>query len=266
MRFTETLGPVRLRIEGLTHVITPSPDAFPRLGPGTKVGPVFIHKVEGALPRVWFTNQVLYADSELHAAQILKAIEPNALRQIVVEDPTRPLPETDPTPAQGHAQITHEQPDYLVLEVHADRPGYLFIADTYDPGWSATLDGSPTPIHPADICFRAIAIPPGSHRVELRYQPAGWRLGLALSGLGLASLLALVRTRRSPPCLGPDHGPSPWPGRWPLALAALLTAVILASIPSFDAGQLSTQKRWEQSWHRFTWGAGIEAIGSAVTR
>ena len=38
-------------------------------------------------------------------------------------------------------------------------PGYLFLADTFDPGWSATVDGYLTPIRPAQVAFRAVFLP-----------------------------------------------------------------------------------------------------------
>jgi hypothetical protein len=262
LRFTEALGPVRLRIEGLTHVVTGSADAAPRLGPGVKVGSVFIHEVNGAKPRTWFAGRVRYAGSEDEAAALLKTIEPEALEVIVVEDPERPVDENGG--ARGTARIVEEAPDRVAVEVEADGPGYLFLADTHDPGWTAMVDGAPAAIRPADVCFRAVAVPGGRHWVEMTYEPAGWRTGLALSGVGVLGLAGLGMVRRRPPILGADHGSSGWPARWPAWLAAVMVAIVLASAPAFEGGRLVAQRRWERSWHTFTWGAGIEAIGVAA--
>jgi len=46
--------------------------------------------------------------------------------------------------------------------------------------------------------LRGVALEPGEHSVEWRYEPRSLRLGLSLAGLALlALLLGLVRERRS---------------------------------------------------------------------
>ena len=61
------------------------------------------------------------------------------------------------------------------------QPGYLVLTDAYYPGWTATVDGQPAEIERADIMFRAVKVPAGQHRVELRYQPQSFSLGLLIS-------------------------------------------------------------------------------------
>ena len=57
--------------------------------------------------------------------------------------------------------------------------------------WSATLssNGGPeedVPIHRANVCFRAIPIPPGDVSVAFRFRPPGMSLGLTVSTLAMA--------------------------------------------------------------------------------
>ncbi|MBA2277836.1 MAG: hypothetical protein H0W06_08735, partial [Chloroflexia bacterium] len=55
----------------------------------------------------------------------------------------------------------------------------------------------------ADHALRAVALPVGSHELQLRYEPASLRLGLLISGattllvLGIGSALVVQRRRRS---------------------------------------------------------------------
>jgi hypothetical protein len=80
-------------------------------------------------------------------------------------------------------------PCYLVtyapelITINADLPqdGYLVLTDAYYPGWTATIDGQPAAIERADLMFRAVKVPAGSHRVELRYQPQSFSIGLLIS-------------------------------------------------------------------------------------
>ena len=67
--------------------------------------------------------------------------------RLVVEDPDRPIPVE--AEARGSARIVREVPERVEVVVEAESPAYLLLADSYDPGWSATVDGQPRPIRPA---------------------------------------------------------------------------------------------------------------------
>jgi hypothetical protein len=87
------------------------------------------------------------------------------------------------------ASITLHRPNQVVVEAQSDEPGFLVLTDTYYPGWKAEIDGDPTEILRANYLFRAVALPPGLHRVTFRYEPLSVRIGLAIS---LASLVLLL--------------------------------------------------------------------------
>jgi uncharacterized membrane protein YfhO len=91
-----------------------------------------------------------------------------------------------------------------VLEASARAPGYLVLFDSFAPGSEAAVDGKPTKIRRADLCFRAVPLDPGRHLVEFRYRPATFRAGLGLSAIGVAALavLALVGRRERRRALG----------------------------------------------------------------
>jgi uncharacterized membrane protein YfhO len=65
------------------------------------------------------------------------------------------------------------------------------LTDAYYPGWRAYLDGEQTPMYRADYLFRAVALPPGRHLVQFRYEPESLETGLAVARLAVA-LLALA--------------------------------------------------------------------------
>jgi uncharacterized membrane protein YfhO len=88
------------------------------------------------------------------------------------------------------------------LEAAVAEPLFLLLSDTYDPGWRAWDNGRPAPILRADHALRAVAITPGPHLVEFRYQQPSFWIGLAVSliTLGTLSVSGLVmvwRTRQS---------------------------------------------------------------------
>jgi uncharacterized membrane protein YfhO len=78
----------------------------------------------------------------------------------------------------------------------------LRILETWAPGWEATVNGVPAPVHRADFLFLAVPVPEGPCEVDLVYRPASVRRGLWLSLAGLLAIggcLALDRRTHSVP-------------------------------------------------------------------
>jgi hypothetical protein len=90
--------------------------------------------------------------------------------------------------------------DHIECTVTTASHGYLRIIESWDPGWSATVDGSPVPIVPAMDALLAVPIAPGRHEVRFVYHTPGASAGQAVSLLSFALLCGLVWSSRSP-CL-----------------------------------------------------------------
>ncbi len=85
--------------------------------------------------------------------------------------------------------VLEETPTRVRLRVARRLPGYLVVANAYDGGWKATIDGEDAPVLRANYAFQAIAVPPGTYEVELRYMPDSLVHGL---WIGAASLLVAL--------------------------------------------------------------------------
>jgi hypothetical protein len=82
------------------------------------------------------------------------------------------------------------------VDVASNKKGVLVIADSWYPGWTATVDSRPADVFPVDLMFRGVEIPEGADQVDLRYEPLSVRYGLYTSGITaivvLTGLLMLV--------------------------------------------------------------------------
>lgn len=99
------------------------------------------------------------------------------------------------------ARIAERTPNATVLDVEAPAAGLVVLLDPWFPGWSATVDGKPTPVVRADYAFMAVPVAAGSHRVEFSYFPATlpWAL-LAIAGtLAAIALWSWLWKRRNQP-------------------------------------------------------------------
>jgi len=107
-----------------------------------------------------------------------------------------PVPVLGAPPAPEDVRVVEDAPELIRLATTLAAPGVLVVRDTWFPGWDARVDGRPEPILRANHAFRALALGPGAHAVELAYRPLSLRLGIALSLGGLVALVAVHRARR----------------------------------------------------------------------
>jgi hypothetical protein len=90
-------------------------------------------------------------------------------------------------------QATRPGPGHWKVEVSGARPSLLVVAESYFPGWKATVDGKEARVVEADGAFLGVPVGPGTHRVELRYhRPAVVGLGRVITGLALLAGVVLV--------------------------------------------------------------------------
>lgn len=107
---------------------------------------------------------------------------------LLLEEPPSFL--SRPAEAEARVRVLFFHHNSYALETESPGPALVYCAESDMPGWSATVNGKPAAIRKANYAFRAVEIPPGHARVELRYSPPGWSLGLAVSALSLALALA----------------------------------------------------------------------------
>jgi len=89
------------------------------------------------------------------------------------------------------------RPEELRIGVRADRPRVLVVPETTDGGWTAESAGERLATITANGAFLAIRVPAGRSEIVCRYEPPGFRLGLAISAACLSILLGLALNRVS---------------------------------------------------------------------
>ncbi len=88
-------------------------------------------------------------------------------------------------------EIREDLDQRLLIHTSTNQKTLLIVADSFYPGWRATIDGIKTEIFPANINQRAIIIPSGSHMIKMEYVPRTFYLGLLISITTIIGLLVI---------------------------------------------------------------------------
>ncbi|MGC9348521.1 MAG: YfhO family protein [Anaerolineae bacterium] len=178
-------GAPAYQLLGVKYIIVPS-DAQ---SGGENIWPVFtdaplvdVHLNTNAMTRVWLVYDTVSVATVEEANDFVFAEDFRPAEIAVVQDgPTLNGQGT------GTLEVLAYAPNKVEFFVRTSEEALLILSDMHYPGWIATVDRKPTPIHRTDVIFRGVVVPSGEHRVTMRYRPRSLMLGL-----GLASVAALI--------------------------------------------------------------------------
>jgi hypothetical protein len=126
-----------------------------------RVGGVYVYENPMALPRAWMAESLAAWDQPI---------------------------------AEREARVESEGPNRLRLT--AAGPGWLILSEAAYPAWRATVDGKPAAIRTAGGWWRAVAVGPGEHIMQMSYDTSESWIGLAVTALALLACLGAWRWAR----------------------------------------------------------------------
>lgn len=171
-------------------------DDLAGLEPVAGAGPFVLGRVRDAPPWCGLAAEVAHAPDAEAAAALVAApgFDPRA-RCVLEDGATGGVEASAPG---GRVRLLTLTADRLELLVDAPAAAHLVVREAWGAGWSATVDGQPAPLLPADVLFRAVRVPAGVHRVALAYEAPGRAAGAELTLGTLLLCLALALRRRAP--------------------------------------------------------------------
>ncbi|HTI27944.1 MAG TPA: YfhO family protein, partial [Kutzneria sp.] len=150
------------------------------------VGSSAIYQRLHAQPRIRWASQSTVVTDQKQRMALLESGKVGANQVVLSAD--------GPAAGGGSASvgIDTDGNDEVSATVDAKSAGYLVVADADQAGWSASVDGHSAPLRAADQGVVAVQVPAGRHVVKLSFDPPRFTLGLALSALSAAGLIAAV--------------------------------------------------------------------------
>jgi hypothetical protein len=159
-----------------------------------------------AMPLAYFVPEASIERVVLREDALERTIA-HAPASIAILEGDREQPPASPPSEPVPVAVVEYESDSLALVVDAETPGAVVINEAWYPGWVARVSGAETPIVRANGLVRAVEIPAGRHRVELRFEPPD---GAPLRWLLFASWIAVLALLVPwPPRRGVPHTPDP---------------------------------------------------------
>jgi hypothetical protein len=144
--------------------------------------------------RVFFAPEARSVRSWQDALQQLSSVE-DLHRTALVESAAPLLNGSTCAPDAPCASIEKLEitPNTARIVARTNGAGVLTLTDAYDSGWTASVDGEPTPVIRVDGAFKGVLIDSaGEHEVIFKYVPPYWQLALMLAAIGTCALIAIT--------------------------------------------------------------------------
>ena len=124
-----------------------------------------------AFGNAWFVDRISYVDN---ANAEIDAVGKIDLRPEAVADSKFKDALGEPAAHQSTAVVTLKkyEPNELTYTVDSQKGGIVVFSEIYYPGWTATVDGTDTPVGRVNYILRAISVKSGKHTVVLTFKPA----------------------------------------------------------------------------------------------
>ena len=145
-----------------------------------------------ARPRAWLVPETL----SVAGAQVVRAIQTSRLPDgrlyepgsvALIEEPlsfhaaaSDPEAKVSPIDASGSS---------VEIQTSSSQPAFLVLADSFYPGWQATVNGRPTHIFQTNYIQRGILIPRGTSSVRFEFRPGRFYTGGLISLATLAGMI-----------------------------------------------------------------------------
>ena len=139
----------------------------------------------------WFVNKIVYVgDANAEYAQVAKInLQTEAVADKKFESALGQAITNDST---ATVRLTSYQPNNLRYTVDSKNGGIVVFSEIYYPGWTVTVDGTPTPIARVNYILRALTVKPGKHTVVFDFHPSSIRTTEIIAYISLVLLLLAI--------------------------------------------------------------------------
>lgn len=134
------------------------------------------------LPRVWLTRNYRVASAYEEDLNYLR----NGDDLIIFE--SDPQISFESESMDYEIENFKQEANTIEFDAISSNDAFLFLSESYDPGWQAFVDGRKVEIYKANQIFQTIFVSRGEHKVKFIYNPKSYKIGVRASMITLILL------------------------------------------------------------------------------
>jgi len=154
---------------------------------------IVVYRNAEALPRAFLVDTAVVAVSDADVFRRMNAPTFDPARVAILQ---QELPMVVGRPdSTSHVEVSAYASRSITVEVEVAQPALLVLSEVYyPPGWTATVDGSETPIYRTNSVLRSVIVPAGRHSVNFAYDPALYHIGyfITIGAWSVAGMLVAI--------------------------------------------------------------------------
>ena len=172
-----------------------------------------------ALGNSWFVDSLIMVNTPNEEIDALNNFDPS--KDAVVHQEFSDYLSGFSPEKEGSIRLTDYKPNHITYQSNTSDEGLAVFSEVwYGPnkGWQAYVDGSPVEHIRVNYVLRAMRVPAGQHKVEFKFEPRSYYLGVTISSISssliLLSLLGYLgyngyQVIQNPPAPAPKPEPAP---------------------------------------------------------
>jgi hypothetical protein len=130
--------------------------------------PLHLYQNKDVMPRLYLADRIHFFSGKDTDLLLLVAKERDFRKNTFIECARCPGAPQVSSPRDA-VDIRRYENGLVEADVSVQKGRWLVFGESAMPGWVAAVDGVRTPFYRANYLWQAVPIPPGEHRVELKY-------------------------------------------------------------------------------------------------
>ncbi|MBT6218491.1 MAG: hypothetical protein HOI45_02080 [Rhodospirillaceae bacterium] len=136
--------------------------------------PVHVYRLKSHGDRYFISRQVLIANNDKETVKRMRNVPDKAMPFVAVvsandADRINLTPRAGIETGPGSIAIVEGTPDIVKLKLSLDSDAFVVARTHYSKFWTATVDGKPSPVIPANLASIGTKVPRGTHEVVFEY-------------------------------------------------------------------------------------------------
>ncbi|MEW6609415.1 MAG: YfhO family protein [bacterium] len=171
--------PSLLDMLNVKYIIADKKIPSPRLKLVYQEGGVMIYENLSCLPRAFLIPQAKVIKEEAKILEELTNPKFDSRKEVIIEQEISSQGSNSEVKPQLNrwTKIINYEFNNVTIAVSSPTNSFLFLSDTYYPGWKVFVDGDEREIYCANFAFRVVYLSPGNHLIEFKYIPMSLIIG-----------------------------------------------------------------------------------------